>query len=123
MNEQTRALQAFAISRTSNQSVQLVFIDPTERGNGSYDENPRTEQWMATIADIDAAHIERLQEGGVDVREGVICAVPAVLESIPDRGFYNGFAYKVIDFSYGEGVTILTLSRLPMGQAEVDYNA
>jgi hypothetical protein len=123
MNEQSRALQAFALARSSNQEIELTYLDLEDAGDGSFIEDPKTERRLGTIADLQQTAIERLREGGMDIAEGITCGIPEELELIPDRARYNMLEYKIIDYARGEGVTVLTLARQPMGNAAVDPNA
>lgn len=72
---------------------------------------------MADVVDLSEDEIQRFQEGGIIVNNGVKITLEFELTKIPDKITFGLNTYVIIDDVIGEGTSVLTCSRKTAGTA------
>lgn len=114
----TRDLLSYGIGRNAGEPVILVTKSFSSIGDGSYT-NVKTEtEVLARVVDLQPNQIERLQQKGITVHQGVSISVVGELSKAPDKIIRaNGQTYKVIDFTISENASIFIADLPPLGEA------
>lgn len=102
---------------TLNYSVKAHQLD------GSYLLSESQVVEKAGVVDLSEDQINRLQNGGITVNEGIVVTLPKELVFIPDSIIYGEDRYKILKNVISEHVTILTCGRIALGSAVVEAGA
>lgn len=96
----TRGLSGMTTNRIADEVASLVFLVRTFNLDGSHSvvESPFTT--MASVVPVPAKEIQRLQEGGVELRNGISIALAAVPGVRPDRIDCQGRQWRVVTWSF-----------------------
>lgn len=117
METVTRNLLSFAVQRVAGELVEMQFLTQDLNDDGSATTTRKSELVRVGFYDLTQAQIERLEKGGVTVQDGAVCAVPALLQKIPDMIVRGMQSYKVVNYTYSENVTTMIVSKTTVGFA------
>jgi len=87
-------------SRVADVSVDIVYNVLTDDDDGSSVNNPITETLFGSIQALQPKDIQRLQEGGVEIRDGVSLLVSKAQERCPDKIIANNKQWRVVKWSF-----------------------
>jgi hypothetical protein len=94
----TRGLQALTAKRIATEIVGLVYPQSTEAGDGSATVTNTTKYAPASVGRLQPKDIQRLEKGGITVRNGITVVLPDTWKTEPDTVTYNGKSYRVIEW-------------------------
>lgn len=103
----TRALQGGVASRIASESVILTYEIGVPQADGSETITYKHVPCKASVAPLQAKDYERLEIGGIIVKDGVTIVIPFVTNR-PDSITYLESKYRVVNWAPDTGVTICT---------------
>lgn len=89
-----------ATNRIADEIASLVFLVKTFQNDGSHKVVEKPFTTMASVVPVPAKEIQRLQEGGVELRNGISIALAAVPGVRPDRIDFQGRQWRVVTWSF-----------------------
>lgn len=123
MGSITRDLYPYSVARVSQYLVQLVYLEKTALGDGSFETSERNELVRAFMVNLTDALIERLQSGGITTQDSSILGLSYELFELPDSIIFQSQRYKNVKFLISEGVTFFGLTKTQIGVAQLDPRA
>lgn len=89
-----------ATNRIADEVASLVFLVKTFQNDGSHKIVESSFTTMASVVPVPAKGIQRLQEGGIELRNGISIALAAVPSSRPARIDVQGKKWRVVTWSF-----------------------
>ena len=117
MSSVTRGLACFAASRVAGYLITLNYSTKVLQNDGSYTLTSAPISLMADVVDLSEDQIQRLQEGGITINDGISITIPSELPSIPDTITFGTDTYTIMQDVISENTTVLICSRKPFGTA------
>lgn len=108
----TRNLQGFAASRIKSETVYLNYPAFVDSGDGSAVVTPSSTECQASVNDLNANDIQRLEKAGIIIKQGVtivIASAPYAHE--PENIIYNDKNYRPVNWAVtieNENITVVT---------------
>ena len=119
----TRDLACFATNRTAGYLITLNYSTKVLQNDGSYVLTAAPTSVMADVVDLSEDQIQRLQEGGITINNGISISIPSELPKIPDTITFGQDTYTIMQDVISENTTVLTCSRKPIGTSLVEAGA
>ena len=96
----TRGLVSMTASRYCDEQCDLIYnmLDPQDDGSSVV--VPVTVSLMASIQPLQPKDIERLQAGGIEIKNGVSIMIAEALEERPERIDARGKKWRVQSWSF-----------------------
>ena len=95
-----RGLPSMAARRVADTTCDLIYNTLTPEDDGSSTVTPVTMTLKASIKPLQPKDIERLQAGGIEVREGVSILISEALEERPETIEADGKKWRVLSWSF-----------------------
>lgn len=96
----TRGLQSMTASRIADVECQVIFNHSVLRDDGSSYNAVETINTMASVIPLQPKEIQRLQEGGITVKNGVSIVVKDVPDKRPDKIIANEKSWRIINWNF-----------------------
>lgn len=91
----------------------LVFSDKTFENDGSFDLTTTETPIRARVIDLQPSDIQRLQEGGITINQGISISVIGELEKVPDYVKLEvDEIFRVVSYTFREGVSVMIVDTL-----------
>lgn len=119
----TRGTLSFAASRLSRVPIEVVYLDKSERDDGSYSTKDRVELTKGFLTNLTDSDIERVREGGQTITSGAFVTLPYEIPEVPYefRAAYS--RYRPVKYSIAQGISVFTCERHSIGEAVVEADA
>ena len=119
-------------SRIADDTVSLIYMHDTDNGDGSATVVYETIQRNASVGILQPRDIERLEKGGIIIRNGVTIVISEAPAKKPDTISHGHTSYRVVQWSvvneydvydeYDEyterrGVIVATCDEIPLPAA------
>ena len=95
-----RGLPSMAARRVADTTCNVIYNTLTPEDDGSSTVTPVTMTLKASIKPLQPKDIERLQAGGIEVREGVSILISEALEERPETIEADGKKWRVLSWSF-----------------------
>ena len=95
-----RGLPSMAARRIADTTCDVIYNTLTPEDDGSATVTPVSMTLKASIKPLQPKDIERLQLGGIEVREGVSILISEALEERPERIDADGKQWRVLSWSF-----------------------
>jgi hypothetical protein len=96
----TRGLNGLVSSRVADTDVGVVYDILVEQDDGSSLNYPYTEELRGSVAALQPKDVQRLQVGGITIRNGVSLLVRKAREERPDKITVNNKTWRVVTWTY-----------------------
>jgi hypothetical protein len=96
----TRGLTGMVSQRIADTSVNMIYNNLTPDDDGSSTNNPIIEELFGSVQALQPKDIQRLQEGGIEVKNGVSLLVSKAQDRRPDKIVVNDKTWRVITWSF-----------------------
>lgn len=123
MSELTRDLLPMAAARLAMFTIILNYSTKVFANEGHYNLTPAPQSVQADVVDLGDDEIQRLQDGGIIVNNGIKITLPFVVTQLPDNITFGLNTYTIIESVINEGTTVFTCSRKPLGTAAPEAGA
>jgi len=123
MSELTRDLLPMAAARLAMFTIILNYSTKVFANEGHYNLTPAPQSVQADVIDLSDDEIQRLQDGGITVNNGIKITLYFEITSLPDTITYGLNTYTIIQSVINEGTSVLTCSRKPLGTAVPEAGA
>lgn len=119
----TRNLLSYTANRLNGYPITLNYSTKTLLDDGSFlvEQNPVNE--MAYVVDLSEDQIQRLQNGGITVNNGISVMLPKMITQIPDSIVYGQDTYTILQNVLSEDVSIFLCGKKSLGAAIVEVGA
>jgi len=94
----TRGMQGLTANRISTEFVSIIYLEYDEYGDGSAVVTDDIIQVPASVGILQAKDIERLEKGGIIIRNGITIVIPDAREEQPDTVIYYDKSYRVVEW-------------------------
>ncbi len=95
-----RGLQSMAARRYADTTVDVIYLAVSLNDDGSADTTESALSLKASIKPLQPKDVERLQVGGIEVREGVSILISEALDERPERIEADGKKWRVLSWSF-----------------------
>lgn len=95
-----RGLQSMAARRYADTACDVIYNSLELNDDGSATATETVLALQASIKPLQAIDIQRLREGGIEVREGVSILIAEALDERPERIEADGKKWRVLSWSF-----------------------
>lgn len=96
----TRGLQSMTAARIADVECEVKFNHSTLQDDGSSLNAVETIDTMASVVPLQPKEIQRLQEGGINVRNGVSIVISNVPNQRPDQIIASGKSWRILNWTF-----------------------
>ena len=96
----TRGLTGLSSSRIADVDVDVIYNVLTDDDDGSSANDPITENLKGSVVALQPKEIQRLQEGGITVKNGISLLIKEAQEDRPDKIIVNNDSWRVVNWSF-----------------------
>lgn len=96
----TRGLSGMTTNRIAEEACSLVYLTKIFQDDGSHSITPVPFDTKGSVVPLPAKEIQRLQEGGVVVRNGISIALAVAPKDRPDYVEVGTMKWRVITWSF-----------------------
>ncbi len=109
-----------AIARNAGEEVVFKIKTQVPAGDGSFQVYTRELKKMARVVNLQPNEIQRLQEKGVTLNQGVSISIADEFTTAPDKiTRADGTVMKVVDYTIAENISVFIADVPAMGAAIV----
>jgi len=96
----TRGLTGLVSQRIADTLVDVVYNNLTEEEDGSSTVVPVIESLYGSVGALQPIQIQRLQESGIEVKDGVSLLISKAQEQRPEKIVINNKSWRVVNWSF-----------------------
>ncbi|MBN2401994.1 MAG: hypothetical protein JXN64_06320 [Spirochaetes bacterium] len=115
-------MQGLVANRIASEFVSLIYSEYDEYSDGSAVVTNETVNCRASVGALQAKDIERLEKGGIIIRNGITIVIPETADTQPDIVIYDNQSYRVVEWALkkeGDNNTIIaTCDQIPIAGVE-----
>jgi len=96
----TRGMQGLTSNRAASETVTLKYVSYEDSGDGSAVVTPEEIECAASVGELQAKDIERLEKAGITVKSGITITIPDAPDGEqPDTITHDSKDYRVLNWS------------------------